>query len=103
MKSLLLLFLLLGFTSSSWADLEKPSGNFRDNVDYNEYLTPDVNDGVFKREWVDGDGNDTGSTLCTEKSKNCNNNSIKKIQIRKNGWQQKPTSIKKKPLNFKSK
>ena len=34
----------------------------------------------------------------TEKKK-----SINQGQIRKNGWQQKPTSIKKKPLNFKRK
>ena len=92
MKRLLLLFLLLGFTSSSWADPEKPSGNLLD-LDPVEDNLPSQGDYEFIDLY-----NYSNFDKNQEKKK-----SINQGQIRKNGWQQKPTSIKKKPLNFKRK
>ena len=147
MKRLLLLFLLLGFTSSSWADPEKPSGNLLDldpvednlpsqgdyefidlynysnfdknqekkksvntkgnrpdfknnsdvrpdNIDFIKGMEIDIQDGQL-------DGKVSGSVL--NELNQGKKQSINQGQIRKNGWQQKPTSIKKKPLNFKRK
>ncbi len=109
MRNLLLLPLLLGFISSSWADPEKPSGNLQEvesweDTSSNKAIDKDFNEassGWEDSRVVDGDYDDTCVEIkeCkTEKKK-----SINQGQIRKNGWQQKPTFIKKKPLNIKRK
>ena len=96
MKRLLLLFLLLGFTSSSWADTPIM---IEDSVSVSDTDFDDLG-GTFE---VICSSNDYGKTKGEKKSDECKKQSIKEVQKKKYGWGQKPTSIKKKPLNFKRK
>ena len=96
MKRLLLLFLLLGFTSSSWAN--NPI-MIEDSVSVSDADYDDLG-ATFE---VICSSNDYGKTKGEKKSDECKKQSIKEVQKKKYGWQQKPISIKKKPLNFKRK
>ena len=90
MKRLLLSLLFIPFfTSSSWANPEKPSGNltFEDRAVWEwDY---DLNDAA--------DINDVGSVMDNQGEKQ----SVKQGQQRQSGWRQKPTSIQRKPGGLK--
>ena len=108
MKRLLLALLFIPFfTSSSWADPEKPSGNspdvnpWRDNVDQSEYFAPDGTSGAFNEG--DSDLIYPNTTKAKKKSDHEEKQSIKQGQKRKSGWGQKPTSIQRKSGGSKSK
>ena len=101
MKRLLLQLLFIPFfTSSSWADPEKPSGNspevnpWRDNVDYSEYFAPEGTSGAFNEGY--SDLIDSNTTKAKKKSDHGEKQSIKQGQKRKSGWGQKRTSIQRK-------
>ena len=89
MKRLLLLFLLLGFTSSSWADTPIM---IEDSVSVSDTDFDDLG-GTFE---VICSSNDSDKTKGEKKSDECKKQSIKEVQKKKYGWGQKPTSIQRK-------